>query len=112
VGHLGEAIAAREFGLTLLSNSHPGHDAVDSNNRCVQIKLTAKQSISMYADCDRLIVMKIESAEWAKLIYDGDGGPVWAMAGKMQKNGQRSVRLSKIEALAASSAKSTIARGG
>jgi hypothetical protein len=96
VGHLGEVIAAREFGLELLPNSHPGHDAVDSRGRCVQIKLTARDSISMYADCDRLIVMKIESAQWAELIYDGDGAPIWAIAGKLQKNGQRRVGLAAI----------------
>jgi hypothetical protein len=99
VGHLGEAIAAKEFGLTLLPNSHPGHDATDPVGRCVQIKLTAGHSISMYADCDRLIVMRIESPEWARLIYDGDGAPVWTIAGKQQKNGQRRVRLSAIRRL-------------
>jgi peptidoglycan hydrolase-like protein with peptidoglycan-binding domain len=44
VGHLGEVIAARNVGLELLPNSHPGHDAVDSTGRCVQIKLTACNS--------------------------------------------------------------------
>src|SRR5262249_58290135 len=69
VGHLGEVIAAREFGLELLPNSHPGHDAVDSRRRCVQIKLTAGDCISMYDDCDRLIVMRIASAQSAGLAY-------------------------------------------
>jgi Family of unknown function (DUF6998) len=100
VGHLGEVIAAKEFGLTLLPNSHPGHDAMDSNNRCVQIKLTAGNSIAMYANCDRLIVMWIESAHCARLIYDGDGEPIWAVAGKRQKNGQRRVGLAAIRRIA------------
>jgi hypothetical protein len=97
VGHLGEVIAAKKFKLKLLRDSHPGHDAKDSVGRFVQIKLTGGKSISMYSDCDQLIVMRIASPEWAELIYDGDGAPIWAAAGKKQKNGQRSIRLKKIE---------------
>lgn len=100
VGHLGEAIAAKAFDLKLLPNSHPGHDAVDKNGRFVQIKLTATDVVSMYSDCDRLIVMRIESPQWACVVYDGDGGPIWAAAGKPQKNGQRRVRLSTIRRVA------------
>jgi hypothetical protein len=100
VGHLGEVIAAKEFGLTLLPNSHPGHDAVDAKKRFVQIKLTASKHISMYADCDRLIVMWIESPQYARLVYDGDGAPIWAMAGKPQKNGQSRVSISAIRRFA------------
>jgi hypothetical protein len=96
VGNLGEVIAKKEFHPTLLDNSHPGHDAKDADNCFVQIKLTAKESIGMCADCDRLIVMKLESPEWAVLVYDGPGAPAWACAGKLQKNGQKSVRLSKL----------------
>jgi hypothetical protein len=96
VGHLGEAIAAKEFNLKLLSSAHPGHDATDNNGRYVQIKLTAGDAVSLYSDCDRLIVMKIETPEWARLVYDGDGAPIWSKAGKPQKNSQRKVRLSTI----------------
>jgi hypothetical protein len=96
VGHLGEVIAAKEFELTLLANSHPGHDAKDKAERYVQIKLTAKKSISMYANCDRLIVMQIISPQYAELVYDGDGAPIWAKAGKPQKNGQRKIGLATI----------------
>ena len=45
VGSIGEVIAAEHFGLTLLSPSHPGHDATDADGRLVQIKLTAGSSI-------------------------------------------------------------------
>ena len=97
VGHIGEVIAAKEFKLDLLPNSHPSHDATDALGRFVQIKLTAGKSIAMYADCDRLIVLRIASPEWAELFYDGDGAPIWQRAGKPQKNGQRTVRLKAIE---------------
>lgn len=97
VGHIGEVIAAKEFKLHLLPNSHPCHDATDALGHFVQIKLTAGKSIAMYADCDRLIVLRITSPEWAEVFYDSDGAPIWQRAGKLQKNGQRPVRLKAIE---------------
>ena len=103
VGHLGEVIAAKEFELTLLANNFPGHDARDKAGRYVQIKLTAKNSISMYANCDRLIVMQIVSPKYAELIYDGDSAPIWAKAagGRSRDRsaaapvGRRSIRASR-----------------
>jgi hypothetical protein len=103
VGSIGEVIAAAEFRLELHKSSHPGHDAKDAQGRNVQIKMTAGSSISMYADCDRLIVLRIVSPELAEVIYDGDGPPVWQLAGKLQKNGQRTVRLSALRRLQAHS---------
>jgi hypothetical protein len=100
VGSIGEVIAAERFGLTLQGMPEPGHHAVDAEGREVQIKLTAGDSVSMYADCDRLIVLRIVSPEQAEIVYDGPGAPVWAAAGKMQKTGQRAIRLSKLHAIA------------
>src|SRR3974390_980030 len=96
VGSLGQVIAAKHFGLTLHSMSKAGHDATDADGRLVQVKLTAGNSISLFADCDRLIVLRIVSPEQAEIVYDGPGAPVWAAAGKMQKNGQRKIALSKL----------------
>jgi len=95
VGSIGEVIAAEALGLTLHPNSHPCHDAYDANGN-VQIKLTAGKSISLYAECERLVVLKIVSASEAELVYDGPGDVVWANAGKLQKNGQRTIRLSTL----------------
>ena len=67
----------------------------------VQIKLTAGNSVSMFADCDRLIVLRIVSPEQAEIVYDGPGAPIWAAAGSMQKNGQRKISLTKLRAIAA-----------
>jgi hypothetical protein len=50
----------------------------------------------MFADCERLIVLRIVSPEQAEIVYDGTGAPVWAAAGKMQKNGQRKISLTKL----------------
>jgi len=54
----------------------------------------------MYVVCDRLIVLRIASFEEAEVVYDGDGAPVWQAAGKMQKNGQRTIGLSKLYKIA------------
>jgi hypothetical protein len=99
VGSIGEVIAAEHFGLTLYGMSKPGHDTFDANGD-VQIKLTAGNSVSMFADCARLIVLRIVSKEHAEIVYDGLGAPVWAAAGSMQKNGQRRIRLTKLRAIA------------
>lgn len=54
----------------------------------------------MYADCDRLVVLQVISPTEAQIVYDGPGGPAWAAAGKIQKNEQRSIRLSKLRTIA------------
>lgn len=100
VGSIGEVIAAKHFGLTLYGMSEPGHDAHDANGDNVQIKLTAGKGISMYSDCVRLIVLRIVSPEEVEVVYDGLGAPAWAAAGSMQKNGQRTVSLAKLRAIA------------
>jgi len=96
VGSIGEVIAAEHFGLTLHGMSKPGHDATDAEGREVQIKLTAGDSVSMFADCERMIVLRIVSPEEAEIVYDGPGAPIWAAAGSMQKNGQRKISLTKL----------------
>jgi hypothetical protein len=102
VGSIGEVIAAQHFGLTLHPASHPAHDAFDLDGQ-VQIKLTAGNKVSMYGECERLIVMRVVSPEHAEVIYDGPGKPAWAAAGRQQKNGQRTIGLAKLKALASNS---------
>lgn len=99
VGSIGEVVAAEALGLTLYPNSNPVHDAYDADGNDVQIKMTAGKSISLYADCNRLVVLKVTSSEEAEIVYDGSGAPVWAAAGKVQKNGQRSISLAKLSAI-------------
>jgi hypothetical protein len=100
VGSIGEVIAAQEFKLTLYPMSHEGHDAFDAAGP-VQIKMTSGDNVSMYGSCVRLIVLRVFSPEGAEVVYDGPGEPVWANAGKRQKNGQRCIGLSKLRRLAA-----------
>src|SRR5260370_3304397 len=99
VGSIGEVIAAEEFKLTLYPMSHEGHDAFDAAGP-VQIKMTSGESVSMYDCCVRLIVLRVVSPEEAEVVYNGPGEPVWTNAGKIQKNGQRSVSLSKLRQIA------------
>jgi hypothetical protein len=100
VGSIGEVIAAQAFGLTLYPASFPGHDAVDSTGKAVQIKLTSTRSVSLYATCERLIVLQIISPAEAEVVFDGDGNAAWLLAGPIQKNGQRVVSLAKLRRLA------------
>lgn len=97
VGSIGEVVAAEALGLTLYPASYPGHDAFDARGD-VQIKMTGRtgKSVSLYATCMRLVVLKVVSPQEAEIVYDGPGEPVWAVAGAMGKNGQRVVRLSRL----------------
>jgi hypothetical protein len=99
VGSIGEVIAAEAFNLTLYPMSHAAHDACDANGP-VQVKMTAGNSVAMYDCCLRLIVLKVVSPKEAEVIYDGPGEPVWMNAGKVQKNGQRTISVSKLRKLA------------
>lgn len=99
VGSIGEVVAAEALNLKLYPMSHARHDAPDANGD-VQIKMTAGKSVAMYAECARLVVIRVVSPEEAEIVYDGVGKPAWACAGKSQKNGQRVVSLTKLRALA------------
>ena len=98
VGSIGEVVAAEALGLTHYAMSRPGHDAYDANGD-VLIKMTAGNSISMYAEAIRLVVLKVISPHEAEIVYDGNGKSAWEQAGKMQKNGQRTIRLAKLRAI-------------
>jgi hypothetical protein len=99
VGSIGEVVAAEARGLTLHPMSRPVYDAFDSSGD-VQIKMTAKNSVAMYAPCERLVVLRIVSPGEAEIVYDGPGDAAWAIAGRMGKNGQRVVSLSRLQSLA------------
>jgi hypothetical protein len=100
VGSIGEVVAAEALGLTLHPSSHPGHDAFDADGD-VQIKMTGGDSVSLYATCDRLVVLRIASPEEAEIVYDGTGIPAWEDAGKIGKNGQRRISIKRLATIAA-----------
>lgn len=99
VGSIGEVIAAQAFDLELLPMSHKGHDARDQDGRMVQIKLTGGKRVSMYGESERLIVMRFIDPTIAGLVYDGCGKAAWDAAGPVQKNGQRSISLARLQTL-------------
>lgn len=92
-------IAAAALGLILYPASYAGHDAHDGKGGDVQIKMTAGTKVAMYAECIRLVVLKVVSPDEAEIVYDGPGAPAWSAAGKIAKNGQRVVSLFRLRAL-------------
>ena len=111
VGSIGEVIVAEHYGLELLRNSTETHDAVSTDGKYVQIKATQINRIAISSEPDYLIVIKLFSNGFWEEVYNGPGKPVWDNAGKMQKNGQRPISLSKLRSLMNSvDKKDTIAR--
>lgn len=103
VGSIGEIIARDLLNLTLKSPSNDGYDAIDDQGRYVEIKATTRGSIALSASgtkAERLVVVQIGGDGEAEIVYDGSAKPAWGAAGKPQKNGQRSIRLSKLKKLA------------
>ena len=99
VGSIGEVIVAEHYGLSLLPNSTKTHDAVSKEGKQVQIKATQVKGIAISSEPDYLIVIRIlPDGSWEE-IYNGPGKAAWESAGKMQKNGQRPISLSKLQNL-------------
>lgn len=99
VGSIGEVLVAEHYGLTLLPNSSETHDAVTKDGKLVQIKATQIGRISISSEPEHLIVVKLNPDGSWKEIYNGPGAIPWNNAGKMQKNGQRPISLSKLRTL-------------
>lgn len=99
VGSLGEVIAAHHYDLVLEKPSVEGYDAVDALGRKVQIKATQGDSVALRSEPEWLIVIKLLEDGTHEEIYNGPGKIVWDNCVKMQKNGQRAIRLSKIKKL-------------
>jgi hypothetical protein len=99
VGSIGEVIVAEHYGLSLLPNSTKTHDAVSKEGKQVQIKATQVKGIAISSEPDYLIVIRIlPDGSWEE-IYNGPGKAAWESAGKLQKNGQRPISLSKLRNL-------------
>ncbi len=99
VGSIGEVLVAEKYGLELLDNSAKTHDAKTRDGRLVQIKATQTNRISISSEPDYLIVIQIDkTGNWIE-VYNGPGREPWEHSGKIQKNGQRSLSLSKLRKL-------------
>ena len=99
IGSIGEVYAAEKYGLTLLETGSEKHDARSSDGRLIQIKITQTDRVSIYSEPDYLIVMKMEHDGTIEEVYNGRGSAPWESAGKLQKNGQRSISLKKLISL-------------
>ena len=96
VGSIGEVLVADKYGLELLDNSTKTHDAKTKSGKLVQIKATQTNRIYISSKPDFLIVIQIgKTGAWEE-IYNGPGSLPWSKAGKLQKNGQRSLSLPKL----------------
>ena len=99
VGSIGEVLAAHRYGLELLPPSAECHDARAGDGRRVQIKATQARSIGLRSEPDFLLVLQLRSDGSAEEIFNGPGPLAWSHAGKMQRNGQRSIGVAKLRAL-------------
>jgi len=99
VGSIGEVLAAKHFGLELLPASSTTHDAKTRGGRLVQIKVTQVGRIGLSSEPRTLVVLALARDGTFQVAYNGPGAPVWAAAGKMQKNRQRQIALSTVRRL-------------
>ena len=99
VGSLGEVIAAHNYDLHLLPPSAEGSDALAPNGRHVEIKITQGERIALRNRPDHLLVLKLRADGNAEEVYNGPGTEPWDQSGKMQKNGQRPISLTKLRRL-------------
>lgn len=102
VGSLGEVFAAEQLGLTLVTPSNHGFDAVDVDGLKVEIKATTRSSIALSAagtKAERLVVVRFDETGKGNVAYDGPTQPAWDLSGKPQKNGQRHLSLSTLTSL-------------
>ena len=100
VGSIGEVTAAYMFDLTLNPASTTGHDAFASDGRQVEIKYTHGSSVAFRHESQHALVLARQDRGHLEVVYNGPGGLVWSACGKMQKNGQRPISLSKLRILA------------
>lgn len=99
IGSIGEVLAEHHFGLLLFPGSTETHDAKSPCGKRVQIKATQGKSVGIRSEPEHLIVLKILSTGKFKTVYNGPGQLAWDNSGKMQKNGQRGLSVSKLEEL-------------
>ncbi|MUJ24942.1 DUF6998 domain-containing protein [Aliivibrio fischeri] len=99
VGSIGEVLAEYHYGLELFPASVEIHDGKSPCGKLVQVKATQSKSIGLRSEPEHLLVLKILSSGSSEMIYNGPGKIAWAHAGKMQKNGQRALSVTKMRGL-------------
>jgi len=99
VGSIGEVVAAYMFDLNLNPASTLGHDAKARDGRNVEIKLTQAKNVAIRHEPEHLIALLRPKGGPLQVVFNGPGSIAWAAAGKMQKNGQRPIGVSKLKSL-------------
>ncbi len=99
VGSVGEVLAAYMFDLDLLRNSNKGHDAISRAGQEVEIKFTQGKGVALRHEPEHLLVLQREKGSNVNVIFNGPGEVAWANAGKMQKNGQRAISITRLRQL-------------
>lgn len=100
-GHLlssiGEVYAKEKFKLELLKNSSEIHDAEDKlTGKKYQIKITQRNKVGIRKEPDNLIVIKIDKTGMPKIVYNGDGKPVWDLI-KHKNVEQKFISINQLE---------------
>lgn len=101
VGSIGEVLAADRYELELLPTGAATHDARAVDGTLVQIKTTQAKAIGLRSEPEHLLVVALDAQGAITEVYNGPGRLAWEAAGKVQRNGQRSIRLSKLRSLMA-----------
>ena len=99
LGNLGEIYAAEHYDLRLLPESTETHDAVTVDGKNVQVKITQINKVGIYSEPDYLLVFQVQQDGTIIEIYNGPGRAPWESAGKMQKNGQKSISIARLRQL-------------
>ena len=99
IGSIGEALAASYYNLELFPASEETHYAKAPDGRLVQIKATQIDRVSLSSEPEWLLVLKIHKEGTFSEEYNGPGKLVWEHCGKIQKNGQRPISLTKLREL-------------
>jgi hypothetical protein len=102
LGSIGEVLAAQLYGLELLSMAGATHDATTNDGLLVQIKVTQGSQVGLRGEPEHLLVLQFGDDGSVTEAYNGPGQPAWEASGKMQRNGQRPIRLSRLRQLMAS----------
>ena len=99
VGSIGEVLASYYYDIELYTASAECHDGVSNCGREVQVKATQGSKIGLRSNPEHLLVLKLNRDGTYTEIYNGPGSCVWDASGKMQKNGQRSISVTKLATL-------------
>lgn len=99
VGSIGEVLVSYYYDLELLPASTEKHDARTKDHKLIQIKATQGSSVGLRSEPEYLIVIKILKDGSIEEVYNGPGINPWTRAGKMQKNGQRSISIAALKKL-------------